>query len=53
MKNRGKIKGGTYKSNNISIAKCPRVPKLVLNLCLDNSMFKKSSNIKMVILLYS
>ena len=23
--------GGTYKSNNISIAKCPKVPKLVLN----------------------
>ena len=34
MKNGGKIKGGgggTYKSNNISIAKCPKVPKLVLN----------------------
>ena len=33
MKSRGKIKGGggTYKSNNIPIAKCPKVPKLVLN----------------------
>ena len=30
MKNRGKSRGCTYKSNNISIAKCPRVPKLVL-----------------------
>ena len=35
MKNHGKIKGGggggSYKSNNISIAKCPKVTKLVLN----------------------
>ena len=31
MKNGGKIKVCTCKSNNISIAKCPRVPKLVLN----------------------
>ena len=30
MKNRGKIKGCTYKSNNISIAKFPRVPNLDL-----------------------
>ena len=52
MKNRRKIKGGggTYKSNNISIAKCPKVPNLVLNLCLDNSVFIKLSNFKMVIL---
>ena len=52
MKNHGKIKGGggTYKSNNISFAKCHKVPKLVLNLCLDNSMFNRLSNFKIVIL---
>ena len=48
MKTRGKSRGGgTYKSNNISIAKWPKVPKLVLNLCLDNSMFNKLSNFTM------
>ena len=46
MKNRRKIKGGIYKSDNISSAKCPRVSNLVLNnakaiVCLTNDQILK------------
>ena len=45
MKSRGKVEekssGCTYKSNTISVAKCPRVLNLVLNYCLDNIMFNQ------------